>query len=417
MATSFGRAAGMPDYGPTGTSGFIPVLWSKMLVKRWYPATVLTHISNTNYEGEIKGMGSKVEIRTEGDVPVYLNRYQRGGTLPPPDRIESPKITLEIDQNTDFYYGIDSIDKHQSDIDLMSQWADGALKNTKVKIDTDVLAYYCGTSPYSTSPVDTTYNTGNTAGKIHLNYTLGASGAPYQLTSANVIRLITRMEATLGEQNVPDDVEWFFVIPRVVSMLIKNSDLKDASMTKDDLTHEETRKAVDLIIDRTNDFHKRGLDVDILTVDNHSDGPYLYMRMVREGNPRADEVMQLLKWNGGNSSGIGIADVDNVGNVHADQFWWHSSSGNVRQRKFGDIWMDTSDPLMRGLKNRRPLLKGRCSLCQYLDLCGGNLRVRAEATYGDVWAPDPACYLTDEEIGLDRSPLPAGTTPAAGGKP
>ncbi len=234
MATSFGRAAGMPDYGPTGTSGFIPVLWSKMLVKRWYPATVLTHISNTNYEGEIKGMGSKVEIRTEGDVPVYLNRYQRGGTLPPPDRIESPKITLEIDQNTDFYYGIDSIDKHQSDIDLMSQWADGALKNTKVKIDTDVLAYYCGTSPYSTSPVDTTYNTGNTAGKIHLNYTLGASGAPYQLTSANVIRLITMMEATLGEQNVPDDDEWFLVIPRVVSMLIKNSDLKDASMTKDD---------------------------------------------------------------------------------------------------------------------------------------------------------------------------------------
>ena len=74
--------------------------------------------------------------------------------------------------------------------------------------------------------------------------------------------------------------------------------------------------------------------------------------------------------------------------------------GNVCQRKFGDIWVDTSEPLMRGLKNRKGLLKGRCTRCRYLDLCNGNLRVRAEAVYGDVWAEDPACYLSDEEIGL-----------------
>ena len=110
---------------------------------------------------------------------------------------------------------------------------------------------------------------------------------------------------------------------------------------------------------------------------------------------------QLLRWNGGNSSGIGIGAVDHLGNVHADQFWQHYSFGNVRERPFSRIWTDTSDPLMAGLKNRKPLLKGRCAACKYLDICNGNFRVRAEAIYDDVWAPDPACYLSDEEIGLD----------------
>lgn len=172
------------------------------------------------------------------------------------------------------------------------------------------------------------------------------------------------------------------------------------TLRDEDLTHEESRRAVDLIINRTADLHRRGIEVDILTVDNHCDGAYLYMRMVREQNPRAGEVLQLLEWNGGNSSGVGISCIDNEGNVLADQFWWHYSFGNVRVRPFSEIWMDTSDPLMAGLKNRKPLLKGRCAECRWLNICNGNFRVRAEAVYGDVWAPDPACYLTDEEIGL-----------------
>lgn len=172
------------------------------------------------------------------------------------------------------------------------------------------------------------------------------------------------------------------------------------SLRDNDLSHEETRKAVDFIIDRVADFHRRGLEKDILTVDNHSDGPYLYMRMLREGLDRAEEVLQLLMSNGGNQSGVGIGCIDNEGNVHADQFWSHYSFGNVRERKFGEIWMDTSDPLMACLKDRKPLLKGRCAVCKWLDICNGNFRVRAEAVYGDVWAPDPACYLTDEEIGV-----------------
>jgi radical SAM protein with 4Fe4S-binding SPASM domain len=170
---------------------------------------------------------------------------------------------------------------------------------------------------------------------------------------------------------------------------------------KDDLSLKESRDAVDLIFERTEALNRQGIEIEILTVDNHTDAPYL-LRRVQERQPeRAAEVLQLLRWNGGNASGIGISSIDHRGNVHADQFWQHYSFGNVRRRPFGEIWTDTSDALMAGLKNRKPLLKGRCAECQYLDLCNGNFRVRAEAVYGDVWAPDPACYLTDEEIGID----------------
>lgn len=173
-----------------------------------------------------------------------------------------------------------------------------------------------------------------------------------------------------------------------------------ATMVEEDLNHKDTRDTVELICKRTIDFHRRGLEKEILMVGNHSDGVYAYLKVKEEQPDRASAVLELLSRNGGNNSGVRIGAVDNLGNVHPDQFWWHYSFGNVRERKFGDIWLDTSDPLMRGLKNRKGLLKGRCAKCQYLDLCGGNLRIRAEAVYGDVWAEDPACYLTDEEIGI-----------------
>jgi 12,18-didecarboxysiroheme deacetylase len=174
---------------------------------------------------------------------------------------------------------------------------------------------------------------------------------------------------------------------------------RGSRMRGDDLSLEESRAAVDLIFDRTEDFHRRGVELEILTVDNHADGPYLLRRVQTRQPERADEVLQLLHWNGGNSSGVGIGAVDHQGNVHADQFWQHYTFGNVRERPFSQIWTGTDDPLMAGLKNRKPLLKGRCAACQHLDICNGNFRVRAEAVHGDVWAPDPACYLTDEEIG------------------
>lgn len=172
--------------------------------------------------------------------------------------------------------------------------------------------------------------------------------------------------------------------------------------SSDELTPADARAAVDTILRRTKDFADRNIRKEIFTVGNHADGPYLYLKLREEDPSRADEVLALLKWNGGglHSSGVGIADIDFLGNVHPDQFWMHHTLGNVRWRKFSEIWQDTSDELLAGLRDRAPLLKGRCGGCQWKDVCGGSLRVRADQMYGDPWAEDPGCYLTDEECGL-----------------
>ena len=175
---------------------------------------------------------------------------------------------------------------------------------------------------------------------------------------------------------------------------------RGTALMAEDLDPAATRRVVDQIIDRTAELHREGHPVEVLTVDNHADGPYLYLRMLREGNPRAAEVRRLLEMNRGNSSGHGIGCISWDGAVHADQFWRHVTFGNVRERPFSAIWTDLSNPLMARLKDKRPWVTGRCATCRYLDVCGGNFRVRAEAATGDLWAPDPACYLTDEEIAV-----------------
>ena len=174
---------------------------------------------------------------------------------------------------------------------------------------------------------------------------------------------------------------------------------RGSKLVTEDLSHEETRRAVDLIIDRTRDAHADGRPLEVLTVDNHCDGPYLYLRALREDPKKAESMMELLAMNGGNSSGIGIGCVSWDGAVHSDQFWRHYSFGNVRERPFSEIWTDTSDDLMAKLKDRKGHLKGRCVSCKWLNICNGNFRVRAEAVTDDLWSPDPACYLSDEEIG------------------
>jgi radical SAM protein with 4Fe4S-binding SPASM domain len=170
----------------------------------------------------------------------------------------------------------------------------------------------------------------------------------------------------------------------------------------DELTPAEVRRAMDIILERTLTFYERGDHREILTVDNHADNAYLYLKLREHSPERAKTVHSWMRWNGGgaNSSGIGIANIDTQGNVHPDQFWQTATLGNVKQRAFSEIWSDDSIPLLAQLRNRLPLLKGRCGVCRFKDICGGSFRVRAAQVHGDPWAADPACYLTDEEIGL-----------------
>ncbi len=173
---------------------------------------------------------------------------------------------------------------------------------------------------------------------------------------------------------------------------------RGSELIKEDLDHAETRAAVDLIMDRTKALFDAGMPKEVLTVDNHADGPYVLQRLVREDPARAEEVKTLLSFNEGNNSGRGIGCISWDGAVHADQFWRNHTFGNVLERPFSQIWDDPDIELLARLKDKKKYVGGRCAACKYLDICGGNFRARAEAFYGDIWAEDPACYLTDDEI-------------------
>lgn len=166
----------------------------------------------------------------------------------------------------------------------------------------------------------------------------------------------------------------------------------------EDITHGEARAFMDLLSEWTMSLCRREDRREVLTVDNHADGIYLYLKTRRESPEKAERILELLRRNGGNGSGITIACIDSLGYVHPDQFWRGHSFGNVRERPFGRIWTDLSNDLLAGLKDRKARLKGRCSRCSFIDACNGNLRARAEAAFGDIWMEDPACYLTEEEI-------------------
>jgi radical SAM protein with 4Fe4S-binding SPASM domain len=145
------------------------------------------------------------------------------------------------------------------------------------------------------------------------------------------------------------------------------------------------------------DMHSRGTEVEVLTVDNHTDGAYLVLWAQQNAPHRVPEMRRLLTRNGGNSAGKGIGNIDERGNVHPDQFWRAQTLGNVRDRPFSEIWHDDEIPLLKNLRFRHKFLPKMCIECTFLSVCNGNLRARAEAATGDPWGEDPACYLTDAE--------------------
>src|SRR3970282_1909111 len=168
---------------------------------------------------------------------------------------------------------------------------------------------------------------------------------------------------------------------------------------KDDARHQLTRRAMDLLFDTCWEYQSRGLEKEFTTGNNDADGAYFLFWVERRVPERADHIRAKLAQWGGNASGVNVANIDNLGNVHPDTMWWELTLGNVRERTFSDIWTDASHPILAGLKARPRRVKGRCGECAYFDVCGGNTRVRALKLTGDPWQGDPACYLGDEAIG------------------
>jgi heme d1 biosynthesis radical SAM protein NirJ len=168
---------------------------------------------------------------------------------------------------------------------------------------------------------------------------------------------------------------------------------KDAQFTA-------TREALDMLFERAWQEAQAGSSDEYVSGNNDADGAYL-LQWVQERMPQwaAPLRERLVAW-GGNSSGVNVANIDNLGHVHPDTMWWHHDLGSVRERPFSAIWSDTTDPLMAGLKAKPRTVGGRCASCTQFDICGGNTRVRAQQLTGDAWAEDPGCYLRDDEIGL-----------------
>lgn len=109
-------------------------------------------------------------------------------------------------------------------------------------------------------------------------------------------------------------------------------------------THEETRAAMDIIFQKTRELTGQGFEMEVLTADNHADSGYLYLDVLKNDPSRAEEVWNLLNWNGGNQSGRAIACIDSDGTVYPDQFWRSEPLGNLRERSFTDIWQDNPVP-------------------------------------------------------------------------
>lgn len=161
-----------------------------------------------------------------------------------------------------------------------------------------------------------------------------------------------------------------------------------------------TREAMELLFATAWDAAWRGHGADFVSGNNDADGVFLHQWASSQW-PRWSVALRerLVAW-GGNASGVGVANIDNLGHVHPDTMWWHHDLGSVRERQFSEIWEDRSDPLMDGLKRKPRPLQGRCGVCPQADICGGNTRVRADQVTKNPWAEDPGCYLDDDELGI-----------------
>ncbi len=218
----YSGSAPSPAYsGNAATGSFVPEIWSGKLIEKFYAATVLAAIANTDYEGEIRNMGDKVKIRTKPTITI--RDYTLDSALVV-ERPSSSTVELTIDYAKYFNEVLDDIMELQADLNLLSMWADDASEQLKITIDTAVLALL-------DAGVDSA-NKGATAGKVSVNIDLGAAGTPAVLTPQTVLDYIVDMGTVLDEQNIPETGRWL-VIPPWAAGMIKKSDLRNASISGD----------------------------------------------------------------------------------------------------------------------------------------------------------------------------------------
>jgi hypothetical protein len=197
---------------PSYSGSFIPTLWSSKLNVKFYKATVFGEIANTNWEGELKGLGDKITIN---NIPTMsINAYSAGTSL----SYEAPTpstLTLNIDQGRYFAFQINDVLAYQSQVKLMDTFSNDAAMQMKIKIDSTVL--------YNTFSGAAAANKGATAGAQSAGYNLGTDTAPVTLTASNVLSVITSLSAVLDEQNVPETDRWLLIDPATRQLLMQSN--------------------------------------------------------------------------------------------------------------------------------------------------------------------------------------------------
>lgn len=222
IGTPYAGTSASPAYSGAAAGGvFIPEIWSGKLIEKFYSATVLAAISNTDYEGEIKNKGDKVKIRTKPTITIRDYEVDQNLLV---ERPSSTAVELTIDYAKYFNLVLDDVMEVQSDMNLLTMWADDAAEQLKITIDTSVLALLDADISAD--------NLGATAGRLSNNIDLGSSGAPAALTAANVLDYIVDLGTVLDEQNIPETGRWL-VIPPWVAGMVKKSDLRNASISGD----------------------------------------------------------------------------------------------------------------------------------------------------------------------------------------
>ncbi|SFJ41320.1 heme d1 biosynthesis radical SAM protein NirJ [Celeribacter neptunius] len=168
----------------------------------------------------------------------------------------------------------------------------------------------------------------------------------------------------------------------------------------EDTEHLRARNALDRLIERAWEDVSNHRPLEIVTGNNDTDAVY-FLHWVRRnfGADQAAHVEHHLEAWGGNSSGLGVANIDPVGDVHPDTYWSAYKIGNVKETPFTELWTG-DDRMLATLRQRPRPLKGRCGDCAFKHVCGGNTRIRALQVSGDPWAEDPACYMSNVELGI-----------------
>ena len=191
----------------SGEQHFIPEVFSKKLQAKFYAQTMLSEVTTNEYEGEISGLGNKVNIRSVPAVTVA----DYSGSLSYAD-VTSGTIELIIDKAKSYAFKVDDILREQADIDFMNEAANDAAQNMKIAIEQDVFANVAAGS--SLTDVNAT---------------------PSNLTSSNILGFILDAGQTLDENNIPEDNRYMIISPAAATLL-KQSELRQAYLTGDNVS-------------------------------------------------------------------------------------------------------------------------------------------------------------------------------------